>query len=163
MALPFVVNRCHQSQSSMTTDEPFDVLLVDDSTEDLELTSFVLTTSCGLKFVRLRDGMEALRFIFSKRSSFEKKLQQSLKLILLDLKLPKVDGLDILRKIRADESTRMIPVVMFSSSVQKVDVAEAYSLGANSYVVKPMDFEKYVHAVSAISSYWSSVNQNVIA
>jgi len=141
----------------------FDVLLIDDSSEDLELTSFALTNSSGLKFLRLRDGLEALRYIFSKRSGLEKRIQQSLKLVLLDLKLPKVDGMDILRKIRADESTRMIPVVMFSSSTQRVDVAEAYNLGVNSYVVKPVEYEKYVQAVSAISSYWSSVNQNVVA
>ena len=147
----------------MTTDETFDVLLVEDSAEDIELTRYALTTTCGLKFMHLRDGVEALRFIFSKRSGLEKRLQQSLKLILLDLKLPKVDGLDVLRKIRADESTRMIPVVMFSSSVQHVDVQEAYKLGVNSYVVKPQEFDKYVQAVSAISSYWSSVNKNFIA
>lgn len=147
----------------MTTDETFDVLLVEDSTADLELTRFALTNTCGLKFMHLRDGVEALRFIFSKRTGLEKRLQQSLKLILLDLKLPKVDGLDVLRKIRADESTRMIPVVMFSSSVQRVDLEEAYNLGVNSYVVKPAEFDKYVKTVSAISSYWSSVNQNFIA
>ena len=147
----------------MTVDETFDVLLVEDSAEDLELTSYALTTACGLKFLHLRDGVEALRYIFSKRSGIERRLQQSLKLILLDLKLPKVDGLDVLRKIRADENTRMIPVVMFTSSAQRVDVAEAYHLGANSYVVKPLQFDKYVKAVSAISSYWSSVNQNLVA
>jgi two-component system response regulator len=147
----------------MTTDESFDVLLVEDSAEDIELTRYALTSTSGLKFMHLRDGVEALRFIFSKRSGLEKRLHQSIKLIMLDLKLPKVDGLDVLRKIRADESTRMIPVVMFSSSVQRVDVQEAYNLGVNSYVVKPQEFDKYVEAVSAISSYWSSVNKNFIA
>jgi two-component system response regulator len=147
----------------MTTDETFDVLLVEDSAADLELTRFALTNACGLRFMHLRDGVEALRFIFSKRTGLEKRLQQSLKLILLDLRLPKVDGLDVLRKIRADESTRMIPVVMFSSSAQRVDLEEAYNLGVNSYVVKPVEFDKYVETVSAISSYWSSVNQNLIA
>jgi two-component system, response regulator len=147
----------------MTTDETVDVLLVEDSAEDLELTSYALTTACGLKFVHLRDGVEALRYIFARRSGLEKRVRQTLKLILLDLKLPKVDGMDVLRKIRADESTRMIPVVMFSSSMQKIDVEAAYHLGVNSYVVKPLEFDKYVRAVSAISSYWSSVNQNLIA
>lgn len=146
----------------MTTEEAFDVLLVEDSSQDYELTTYALTSSCSLRFLHLRDGVEALRYIFSKRSGLEKRLQQSLKLIMLDLKLPKVDGLDVLRKIRADETTRMIPVVMFSSSVQRVDVAQAYHLGVNSYVVKPVEFDKYVQAVSAISSYWSSINQNFI-
>ena len=144
-------------------DESFDVLLVEDSSQDLELTTYALASHSDLKFLPLRDGVEALRYIFAKRTGLERKVQQAIKLILLDLKLPKVDGLEILRKIRADETTRNIPVVMFSSSAQRVDVAEAYSLGVNSYVVKPVEFEKYVQAVSAISSYWSSVNQNVIA
>lgn len=143
----------------MKEDEAVDVLLVEDSMEDLELTTYALTSTSGLKFLHLRDGVDALRFIFSKRSIREKKVQLALKLILLDIKLPKVDGLDVLRKIRADESTRMIPVVMFSSSRQRVDVAEAYNLGANSYVVKPLGFDQYVKAVTAISSYWSSINQ----
>ncbi len=148
----------------MKVEENVDVLLIEDSLEDLELTTYVLgVTSNHLRFLHLRDGIEALRFIFSKRTYSEKRAQQALQLILLDLKLPKVDGLDVLRKIRADESTRMIPVVMFSSSNQKVDIAEAYSRGVNSYVVKPVDFDKYVQTVSAISSYWSSVNQNFIA
>jgi two-component system, response regulator len=145
----------------MKDEENIDVLLVEDSPEDVELTSYALGNS--LKFLHLRDGVEALRFIFAKRPHREKKAQQELKVILLDLKLPKVDGLEVLRKIRADESTKMIPVVIFSSSKQRVDVAEAYSLGVNSYVVKPVDFDQYVQTVSAISSYWSSVNQNFMA
>jgi two-component system response regulator len=144
----------------MKEDELFDILLVEDSSEDLELTIHALSHTCGLKFLHLRDGVEALRFFFSKGSSRVKRAHQSLKLIMLDLKLPKVDGLELLRKLRADESTRMIPVVMFSSSKQVMDVAEAYNLGVNSYVVKPLDFDKYVKAVGAISSYWSNVNQN---
>src|SRR5688572_9678741 len=120
----------------MKEEENIDVLLVEDSAQDVELMSFALgTTGNSLKFLHLRDGVEALRFIFSKRSHREKKAQQALKVILLDLKLPKVDGLDVLRKIRADESTKMIPVVMFSCSRQLVDVEEAYQLGVNSYVV----------------------------
>lgn len=140
-----------------------DVLVVEDNQNDQELTSHALSTLNSLKFLHVRDGIDALRFIFSKRSYKEKKAQLALKLILLDLKLPKVNGLEVLRKIRADESTRMIPVVMFSSSYQKVDIAAAYSRGANSYVVKPVEFDKYVQTVSAISSYWSSVNHNLIA
>jgi two-component system response regulator len=145
----------------MKEDEAVDVLLVEDSMEDLELTTFALNATGGLKFMHLRDGVDALRFIFSKCTSREKKARLALKLILLDVKLPKVDGLDVLRKIRADDSTRLIPVVMFSSSNQPVDVNEAYSLGANSYVVKPLGFDQYVKAVTAISSYWSSVNHGL--
>ena len=148
----------------MKEEEKIDVLLVEDSTQDVELMSYALgTTGSSLKVLHLRDGVEALRFIFSKRSHREKKAQQALKVILLDLKLPKVDGLEVLRKIRADESTKMIPVVMFSCSRQLVDVEEAYQLGVNSYVVKPVEFDKYIKTVSAISSYWSSVNQNFVA
>lgn len=148
----------------MKQEENFDVLLVEDSQEDVELTSYALgTNGSSLKFLHLRDGIEALRFIFAKRPPGQKKSRQALKVILLDLKLPKVGGLDVLRKIRADESTRLIPVVMFSCSMHSVDVAEAYHLGVNSYVVKPTEFDKYIQKVSAISSYWSSVNQNVMA
>jgi len=148
----------------MKEEENIDVLLVEDSQEDIELTSFALGSSGnGLKYLHLRDGVAALRFIFSKQPLRQKRARQALKVILLDLKLPKVNGLEVLRKIRADESTKMIPVVMFSSSMQRMDVAEAYSLGVNSYVVKPIEFDKYVQKVSAISSYWSAVNQNIIA
>lgn len=147
----------------MKTAEKIDVLLVEDSLEDVELTAYALAAhGTNLKYLHLRDGVEALRYIFSKRSHSEKKAQLELKVILLDLKLPKVDGLEVLRKIRADESTRSIPVVMFSSSSHTGDMAEAYQLGANSYVVKPPAFDKYVQTVSAISAYWSTVNQRLL-
>jgi two-component system response regulator len=163
--LPFYLkeSRCN-NPGGMKNEENFDVLLVEDSAEDLELTSYALGSGGNsLRYLHLRDGVEALRYIFSKQPLSQKKVRQAIKVILLDLKLPKVNGLEVLRKIRADESTKMIPVVMFSSSSQSMDMAEAYSLGVNSYVVKPVEFDKYIQKVSAISSYWSSVNQNIIA
>src|SRR5438045_3408512 len=144
----------------MKDDEVFDVLIVYDSSEKLGVTLRRQPNAHGLKFLHLHDGVEVLRYFFSKTSGRVMKAHQSLKLILLDLKSPNTEGLDLLRKIRANEATRMIPVVMFSSSKLLMDVAEAYDLGVNSYVVKPQEHDRYVKAVADISSYWSCVNQN---
>ena len=159
VGLPFVC-RSVTKTAPMKDDEAFDILIVEDGSEDLGHTLHRMPNSQGLKFLHLHDGVEALRYFFSKTSGRVMRAHQSLKLILLDLKFPQTEGLDLLRKIRTNESTRIIPVVMFSPSKLLMDVEEAYNLGANSYVVKPKDFDKYVKAVQDISSYWSCVNQN---
>ncbi len=137
------------------TDDPVEILLVEDNPSDLELTMH------GLKKHRLanrieivRDGQEALDFLFAKERS-----NGTPKIILLDLKLPKVDGLDVLRVIKGSAVTRAIPVVVLTSSREERDLVEAYQLGVNSYVVKPVDFEQFTEAVRMLGLYWLLLNE----
>ncbi len=140
-----------------------DVLLVEDNPDDTELTIHALTEgNRALHLLHLKDGVEALDFIFAKRSLEKQKIQNDLKLVLLDLKLPKLDGLEVLRKIREDERTRTLPVVILTSSRERRDIAEAYKLGVNSYVVKPVGFDNYVKTISALAFYWSLVNEKPV-
>jgi two-component system response regulator len=140
-----------------------DVLLVEDNPDDTELTVHALNEgNKTLRLLHLKDGVEALNFIFGKQSDNGKdngKLQTGLRLVLLDLKLPKLDGLEVLRKIREDERTRTMPVVILTSSREKRDIAEAYKLAVNSYVVKPVGFDNYVKTISSIAFYWSQINE----
>jgi len=143
--------------------ELVDVLLVEDNPDDTELTIHALTEgNRSLHLLHLKDGVEALDFIFAKRSLEKQKIQNDLKLVLLDLKLPKLDGLEVLRKIREDERTRTLPVVILTSSRERRDIAEAYKLGVNSYVVKPVGYDNYVKTISALAFYWSLVNEKPV-
>lgn len=136
-----------------------DVLLVEDNPDDTELTVHALNEgNKTLRLLHLKDGVEALNYIFGKQTD-NGKLQTGLRLVLLDLKLPKLDGLEVLRKIREDERTRTMPVVILTSSREKRDIAEAYKLAVNSYVVKPVGFDNYVKTISAIAFYWSQINE----
>ena len=140
-----------------------DVLLVEDNPDDTELTQHAISEgNNGLHLLHLKDGVEALNFIFAKRSYENQKIQNELKLVLLDLKLPRLDGLEVLRKIREDERTKTLPVVILTSSREKRDIAEAYKLGVNSYVVKPVTFDSYVKTISSISHYWSLINEKPV-
>ena len=140
-----------------------DVLMVEDNPDDTELTIHALTEgNKSLHLLHLKDGVEALDFIFAKRSLERQKIQNDLKLVLLDLKLPKLDGLEVLRKIREDERTRTLPVVILTSSRERRDIAEAYKLGVNSYVVKPVGFDNYVKTISSLAFYWSLVNEKPV-
>ena len=105
-----------------------------------------------------RDGAEALDFLFC-RDTYQDRDPVIPRVILLDLKLPKVDGLEVLRQLRADERTRLMPVVVMTSSRQESDVVEAYKLGINSYIVKPVDFEQFTESVRQIGYYWLLLNQ----
>ena len=146
----------------MKNDEPIDILLVEDNPDDTELTTHALSEgNNGLNLHHLKDGVEALNFIFDKRNHEEKSLSH-IKLILLDLKLPKMDGLEVLRKIREDERTRALPVVILTSSREKRDITEAYKLGVNSYVVKPVGFDNYKKTLSALAFYWGVVNEKPV-
>jgi CheY-like chemotaxis protein len=143
--------------------ELVDVLLVEDNPDDTELTIHALTEgNRSLHLLHLKDGVEALDFIFAKRSLEKQKIQNDLKLVLLDLKLPKLDGLEVLRKIREDERTRTLPVVILTSSRERRDIAEAYKLGVNSYVVKPVGYDNYVKTISSLAFYWSLVNEKPV-
>ena len=140
--------------------ELVEVLLVEDNPDDTELTIHALTQGNSmLHLLHLKDGVEALNFIFARKPYEDRKVQNDLKLVLLDLKLPKLDGLEVLRKIREDERTKKLPVVILTSSREKRDIAEAYKLGVNSYVVKPVGFDNYVKTLTSLAFYWSLVNE----
>ena len=135
-----------------------DVLVVEDRPEDAELTLRVLKQRSVAKRIEVvTDGVEALDCILAGSTSGG--VAHSLKLILLDLKLPKVDGLEVLRRIKSDEAIRVIPVVVWTSSQEPRDIAESYRLGANGYAVKPVRYEEFVRAVTDIGRYWLVRNQ----
>lgn len=143
----------------MRTGEVIDILLVDDNPDDTELTTHALLESNkSLHLLHLKNGMEVLDLISDKMANQNDAMLNELKLVLMDLKLPKMDGLEILRKIRENKKTRNLPVVILTSSRERRDITEAYALGVNSYVVKPVGFDNYVRMVGALAFYWSEVN-----
>ncbi|MEW6659244.1 MAG: response regulator [Thermodesulfobacteriota bacterium] len=137
-----------------------EIILIEDNPHDAELVLRALKKH-GLanKVQLLQDGAEALDFIFATGAYAGRDLNNRPKLILLDLKLPKVDGLEILRRIKGDERTRSIPVVVMTSSQEEKDIVESYSLGVNSYIVKPVDFDKFVQSVADLGLYWLLLNK----
>ncbi|MFZ2054450.1 MAG: response regulator [Candidatus Aminicenantales bacterium] len=137
-----------------------DILLVEDNPQDAEMMTRALKKhNLANRLHAVEDGAEALNFIFG-RGKYEKRdLANSPKVVLLDLKLPKVDGLEVLRTLKRDDRTRTIPVVIVTSSRQDPDIMAAYNLGANSYVVKPVDFEAFADAMAQLGLYWLLVNQ----
>ena len=140
--------------------ETVEILLVEDNPRDAELTVRALKRrNLANRMLILEDGAEALDFIFCRGKYDLRQIEQHPKVVLLDLKLPKVNGLEVLRAIRADERTCMIPVVMVTSSREDPDIITAYDLGANSYVVKPVDFDAFMDAMSRLGLYWLLVNQ----
>ncbi len=144
----------------MTKHEPVDILLVEDNPQDRELTLRALKKNNIVNPVMcVGDGAEALDFLFGTGAFEGRDLEQIPKVILLDLKLPKVDGLEVLKKVKSDERTKMIPVVVLTSSREENDVVKSYRLGVNSYIVKPVDFEKFAQAVAHLGLYWLLLNQ----
>jgi two-component system response regulator len=144
----------------MNDDLLVEILLVEDNPNDLELTLHALKRYNLANHVEVaRDGAEALDFIFCTGPDEGRNPRNGPKIILLDLKLPKVDGLEVLRVLKQDERTRSIPVVVVTSSSEDPDIKAAYALGANSYVVKPVDFDAFAEAVSKLGLYWLLVNQ----
>ena len=144
----------------MNTEYEIEILLVEDSPYDAELTIRELTRRhLANKLVHLKDGAEALDFIFGTGTYAGRDTIQHPKVVLLDLKLPKVDGLEVLRAIKSDPRTRTIPVVVMTSSQEQRDVVDSYHLGVNSYVVKPVDFDQFSKAVSELGCYWVLLNQ----
>jgi two-component system response regulator len=136
------------------------ILLVEDNPNDEALTLRALKKSNILNpVVVARDGAEALDYLFSRGGFQARKPTGNPELILLDLKLPKVDGLEVLRQLRADERTKLLPVVVLTSSVEEQDLLRGYALGANSYVRKPVDFNQFVDAVKQLGLYWLVLNQ----
>ena len=144
----------------MTVPEDIEILLVEDNPNDVELTLRALRKQniTDRVFV-VKDGAEALDFLFGSGAYSKRKLESRPKVILLDLKLPKVDGIEVLRRVKADARTKSIPVVMLTSSQEERDVVESYGIGVNSYIVKPVDFNQFVRAVSEVGLYWSTLNK----
>ncbi|MCC6605947.1 MAG: response regulator [Anaerolineae bacterium] len=135
------------------------ILLVEDDPMDMELTLTALEEkNLANEVLVVHDGEEALNFLYS-RGSFRMRAPGNPVLILLDLKLPKVDGLEVLRQIKSDENLRTIPVVMLTSSREEQDVVDSYKLGVNAYVVKPIDFHDFLSAVKEIGLFWAVINE----
>ncbi len=142
------------------TESAVEILLVEDNPNDVELTLHALSKNhLSNRIHVVRDGVEALEFIFCTGAYAERKIQETPKVIMLDLKLPKVDGLEVLQRIKEDPRFRATPVVVLTSSREERDVVESYRLGVNSYIVKPVDFKKFTEAVQQMGLYWLLLNQ----
>lgn len=136
------------------------ILLVEDNPDDAALTVHALETNkIGNTLVVARDGVEALDYLFGTGSYAGRSAADLPAVVLLDLKLPKIDGLEVLRRVRSDERTRLLPVVILTSSNEEEDRIKGYSLGANSYVRKPVDFDDFVRAAGQLGLYWLLLNQ----
>jgi CheY-like chemotaxis protein len=137
-----------------------ELLLVEDNPQDLELALRALRKANLANRIQVaRDGAEALEFIFCEGAHAARKISDAPKLILLDLQLPKITGLDVLRRLKGDPRTAVIPVVVLTSSKEQRDVVETYQFGVNSYIVKPVNFEQFTEAVRDIGLYWLLLNQ----
>jgi two-component system response regulator len=137
-----------------------EIILVEDNPSDADLIMRALKkNNVANKLLHLKDGQEALDFIFGKTSDFSPNGEHTPKVILLDLKMPKVSGIEVLRRIKGDERTKVIPVVILTSSKEDPDIKECYHLGVNSYVVKPLAFDEFAKTVAQLGLYWLLINQ----
>lgn len=145
----------------MTTQiDDVEILLVEDNPTDAELATLALKErNLANKLVWVKDGAEALDFLFATGAYVGRNIENSPKVVLLDLRLPKVDGLDVLRRIKSDERTKYIPVVVVTSSKEDRDVIASYNLGVNSYISKPVDFDEFTKVVSELGFYWLLINR----
>jgi CheY-like chemotaxis protein len=137
-----------------------EILLVEDNPRDLELTLRVLRkNNLANSVVTVTDGEQALDFIFGRGKFAGRNVHSGPKVIFLDLKLPKVDGIEVLRQVKADERTKKIPIVVVTSSAEERDRVESYHLGVNSYVVKPIEFDAFVKTIGDLGFYWVAINK----
>ncbi len=142
------------------TQRQIEILLVEDNADDVELTLRSLRKDNLANSIHVaRDGEEALDFLFRNEVPADPALDRPSKLILLDLKLPKVDGMEVLRRVKTDERTRTIPVVILTSSKEERDLVNGYGLGANSYIQKPVDFDQFRETIKNVGLYWLVINQ----
>jgi two-component system response regulator len=136
------------------------ILLVEDNPDDAELTLRAFKKNkIANEVVVVNDGLEALDYLYAAGKFSERDIRNMPAVVLLDLKLPKVDGLDVLKRMREDVRTKLLPVVILTSSKEEQDVVESYRLGANSYIRKPVDFNKFVEAVLQLELYWMVLNE----
>ena len=143
----------------MDTTQNLDIILVEDDVDDAELTIRALRKNkMASNLVHLKNGKEALDFIFGQGEYTGRSLNNNPRLILLDLKMPKVNGLEVLKIIKSDERTKPIPVIVLTSSKESPDLEACYALGVNSYIVKPIEFEVFFNTVKQIGFYWLSLN-----
>jgi two-component system response regulator len=137
-----------------------EVLLVEDSVSDAEMTIRALKkNNMANQLLHLKDGAEALDFLFAEGAYSDRLIENTPRVVLLDLKMPKVNGIEVLRRIKSDERTKKIPVVILTSSKEDPDIQKCYDLGVNGYVVKPVEFDEFYKAISSIGLYWMIVNE----
>jgi len=142
-------------------DSEIEILLVEDSASDAEMTIRAFKkNNLGNIIVHLKDGAEALDFIFGTGSYEGRNIDRKPRLVLLDLKMPKVNGIEVLERLKADQHTKTIPVVVLTSSREDPDIRKCYDLGVNSYIVKPVDFENFTAAIRTLGVYWLLLNQS---
>lgn len=140
--------------------DEIEILLVEDNPADVELTLRALKkNNIANRIVVVGDGEDALDFIFARGKYSNRSIESIPKLILLDLKLPKIGGIEVLSQLKGNPKTKMIPVVVLTSSREEKDIVESYKLGVNSYIVKPVDFDKFVKSVKELGVYWLLINQ----
>jgi CheY-like chemotaxis protein len=143
----------------MNPENIVEILIVEDNEQDLALAQRALRKANVTNRIHVaRDGEEALEFLFCEGQFAERKMEDGPKVILLDLKLPKIDGLEVLQRIKGDPRTKSIPVVVLTSSKEQNDVVETYNLGVNSYIVKPVNFEQFSETVQKLGMYWLLLN-----
>jgi two-component system response regulator len=139
--------------------EAVEILLVEDSDADAEMTTRSIRKGNVVnRLVRVRDGVEALEFVF-REGAYSQRSGGNPRLILLDLKMPRLGGIDVLRRLKADPTTKTIPVVVFTSSAEEKDVVESYQLGVNSYLVKPVDMNAFTNVITQTGLYWAVMNR----
>ncbi len=144
----------------MNINQAIEILLVEDSPEDRELTLRALTRAHLANNIHVAvDGAEALEFMFATGAYADRSGQALPRLVLLDLKLPKIDGLEVLQRLKSDPRTKHVPIVVLTSSREQRDVVESYRLGVNSYIVKPVNFERFTAAVHEVGLYWLLLNE----
>jgi two-component system response regulator len=138
-----------------------EILLVEDNPQDLEMTLRALRkNNVANSITSVTDGEAALDFLFARGKYAARSIDHPPRVVFLDLKLPKVDGIEVLKKIKADERTKKIPVVVVTSSAEECDRVESYQLGVNSYVVKPIEFESFVKTIADLGFYWMAINKS---